>query len=354
MIFKKKNLPYLDFDETFIKLDQTIKDALKSLNSSGLKICVVVDKKNLFKGVLNDGDIRRALLKGKTLDTKIKQIYNKSPLILKENFNKKVALKKLKSKKIDQAPIVNKKKVVGIFNIDKSIFQNLNIPVVIMSGGFGSRLKPLTSKIPKALVRIKKVPMLTIVIDNIKKYGFINFILTTFYKSNLIKDNYRNGKNLDVNISYVREHKPLGTAGSLSLLKNKIKQQYFLLTNCDVLSEINYRSLLDFHIRNKADLTIAVKKYISENNYGQISTKGINVSNIVEKPKNNIIINSGIYVLKTKSLKFLKYNQHKDMNELIMLLIKKKKKVIAFPFYEDWFDLGTKEQLRIFKSYSSQ
>ena len=102
MIFKKKNLPYLDFNETFIKLDQTVKDALKSLNTSGLRLCIVVDKKNLFKGVLNDGDIRRALLIGKTLDTKIKQIYNKRPLILKENFNKKVALKKLKLKKIEQ------------------------------------------------------------------------------------------------------------------------------------------------------------------------------------------------------------------------------------------------------------
>ena len=222
-----------------------------------------------------------------------------------------------------------------------------------MSGGLGSRLKPITSKIPKALVLIKKIPMLSIVIDNIKKYGFINFTLTTFHKSKLIKTYFKNGKDLHVNIDYVRENKPLGTAGSLSLLKKKIKQKNFLLTNCDVLSEINYRSLLDFHIKNKADLTIAVKKYISKNNYGEISTKGIRVSNIIEKPKNDIIINSGIYVLKTKCIKFLKYGEHKDMNELIMLLIKKKKKVIAFPFYENWFDLGTKDQLKIFKNYSN-
>ena len=351
MMYKNKNYS-LDFKKTFIQLDQTIKDALKNLNISGSKLCIVVDKKYLFKGVLNDGDIRRALLKGKTLYTKIKYIYNKNPFVLKENFNKKIALKKLKLKTIDQAPIINKKKVLGVFNIDKSIFQNLDVPVVIMSGGYGLRLKPFTLKVPKALINIKKVPMLSIVIDNIKKFGFKNFILTTFYKSKKIKDFYKNGKNLGVNINYIKENKPLGTAGSLSLLKNKIKQKNFLLTNCDVLSEINYRSLLDFHIKNKADLTIAVKRYVSKNNYGEISIKGIRVKSIVEKPKNDIIINSGIYVLKNKCLKFLKYNQHKDMNELITLLIKNKKKVIAFPFYDDWFDLGTKDQLRIYREHS--
>tara|TARA_B100000989_G_C19362320_1_gene393807 strand:- start:207 stop:683 length:477 start_codon:yes stop_codon:yes gene_type:complete len=157
---------------------------------------------------------------------------------------------------------------------------------------------------------------------------------------------------MNININYINEKKPLGTAGSLSLLKNKIKEKNFLLTNCDVLSEINYKSLLEFHIKNKADLTIAVKKYVTENHYGEVNTKGIKVSNIIEKPKKNIIINSGIYVLKTRCAKILKYNRYMDMNVLITLMIKKKKKVIAFPFYENWFDLGTKEQLKIFKDYS--
>ena len=135
-------------------------------------------------------------------------------------------------------------------------------------------------------------------------------------------------------------------------MNNKIKEKNFLLTNCDVLSEINYKSLLEFHIKNKADLTIAVKKYVTENHYGEVNTKGINVSNIIEKPKKNIIINSGIYVFKTKCIKILKRNHYTDMNVLINQMVKKRKKVIAFPFYENWFDLGTKEQLKIFKNYS--
>ena len=352
MISKNKYLQDNSIRKTFIKLDQTINDALKSLTLSNAKICIVVDKKNNFKGVLNDGDIRRALLKGKNVESKISQVYNKNPIVLKKDFDKKISIKKLKNKDIDQAPIIHKRKVIGIFNRNKLVFQNLKVPVVIMSGGIGSRLRPVTNQIPKALVPIKKTPMLSIVIYNIRKHGFVNFILTTYYKRNLIKNYYKNGNNMNIKINYIDEKKPLGTAGSLSLLSNKIKEKNFLLSNCDVISEINYRSLLEFHIKNKADLTIAVKKYVTENHYGEVNTKGIKVSNIIEKPKKNIIINSGIYVLRKKCVKILERNQYMDMNVLITQMIKKKKKVIAFPFYENWFDLGTKEQLRIFKEYS--
>ena len=349
-----KNIIFLptDLKKTLVNLDQTINYALKSLDSSGSRICIVVDKKNLFKGIVNDGDIRRALLKGKNLETKIAQIYNKKPIIVKENYNKNTVLKNLKKKGVDQAPIIKNKKVIGIFNVKRLITQNLKMSAVIMAGGIGSRLKPLTNKMPKALVTINKVPMLSKVINNLKKYGFFNFILTTYYKSIQIKNYYKRGKFLNINIDYVKEKKPLGTAGSLSLLQNKIKQKNFLLTNCDVISEINYRSLIDFHIKNKADLTMAVKEYTTENQFGEIKLNGIKISKIIEKPKKNIIINSAIYVLKTKCLKHLKYNQYIDMNDFIMQLIKMNKKVIAFPFYENWFDLGTKRQLKIFKNNS--
>ena len=157
---------------------------------------------------------------------------------------------------------------------------------------------------------------------------------------------------MGVKISYTTEKKPLGTAGSLSLLNKKIKDKNFLLTNCDVLSQINYKNLLDFHMNNNADLTIAVKKFVSQSQYGEINLKGIRIQNIIEKPEKNIIINSGIYVIKTNCVNFLKRNKYIDMNEFIIRLIKKRKKVIAFPFYENWFDLGTKEQLKISKNYA--
>ena len=197
-----------------------ISDALKSLINSGTRICIVVDKKNHFKGVLNDGDIRRALLKGKNLETKIQEIYNKKPIIIKKNFSKEISLKRLKEKSVDQAPIIDGKKVVGIFFRDKFLFQNLKTPVVIMSGGLGKRLRPVTSKIPKALVLLKNKPMLSIVIQNIKNFGFNNFILTTFYKHGLIKKYFKNGSDLNIKINYITEKKPHFSA-SLSLISKK-------------------------------------------------------------------------------------------------------------------------------------
>jgi len=192
--------------------------------------------------------------------------------------------------------------------------------------------------------------MMSIVINKIKKYGFKKFIFSTYYKSSLIKKFYKSGKSLNINIKYIRENKPLGTAGSLSLIKNEIKEKNFILTNCDVISDINYKNLLDFHIKNKADLTIAVKKFTTENLYGEISLRGINVSKIVEKPKKNIIINSAIYVLNTKCIKILENNQRINMNDLVTKLLDENKKVIAFPFFENWHDLGTKVDLKGFKN----
>ena len=217
-----------------------------------------------------------------------------------------------------------------------------------MSGGLGKRLRPVTSKIPKALVLLKNKPMLSIVIQNIKNFGFNNFILTTFYKHGLIKKYFKNGSDLNIKINYITEKKPLGTAGSLSLISKKIKNKNFLLTNCDVLSDINYKNLLEYHLNNDADLTVAVKKSITQSQYGEINLKGINIENIVEKPKKDVIINSGIYVVKTNCLRFLKKNKNIDMNELISKLVKNKR-VIAYPFYESWYDLGTKEQFKSFK-----
>ena len=351
MTFKNINYKSLKIKKTYVKLNQKISDALKSLTNSQFKICIVVDKKNYFKGILNDGDIRRALLKGKSLDTKVSEIYNKNPIVLKKNFNKELSLKKLEDKKIDQAPIISKKKVLGIFFKKSFLLDSLSIPVVIMSGGYGKRLRPITTKIPKAMVQIKKKPMLSIVIKNIKNFGFSKFILTTYYKNKLIKNYYKDGKKLNININYITEKNPLGTAGSLSLLKRRIKDKNFLLTNCDVISQINYKKLLEFHLNNHADLTVAIKKQVYKSQYGEVSLKGIRIENISEKPKKDLIINSGIYVMKTSCINSLEYNKHIDMNDFIIKLIKKKKKVIAFPFYENWFDLGTKEQLKISKNY---
>ena len=321
----------LTIKKTNIYLDETISDALKNLSVSKLKICIVIDRKKNFKGVLNDGDIRRALLQGENVNTKIDKIYNKKPFVLKENYNYLLASKQLELRQIDQAPIIKNNRVIGILSNKKILLENLKVPAVIMCGGLGKRLRPLTKQIPKALIKINKIPMLSIVINNLKKYGFNNFIFSTYHKSNLIKKYYKQGESRNIKIRYIREKTPLGTAGSLSLIKKDIKENFFLLTNCDVISDINYGNLINFHKKNNADLTIAAKKLFTENLYGEIKMKEGAVKHIYEKPKKEIIINSAIYVVNTKCINFLDYNRRIDMNEFIMKLIKKKKKSYCLP-----------------------
>lgn len=353
-MISNKNTKYLSFDikKNFIYIGQTINDALKIISFSKFKICLVLNKSNFFKGVLVDGDIRRALLNGKELNSKIDDVFNSRPMIIKEGFIEKDVIDKLEAKNIFYAPLIKKNRVIGLFSSKVLLAENIKIPVVIMCGGLGKRLRPITQKIPKALIKINKIPMLSHVIKKIKNYGFGKFILSTYYKSYLIKKFYQDGKNLGVEIHYSREKTPLGTAGPMSLLKKKIKQKNFIMTNCDVISEINYKNFLDYHIKNNADLTVGVKKIELENAFGKIYVKHSRITNIIEKPKKTVLINAAVYAIRTKCLTNLKYNQKIDMNEFILKLLNSKKKIIAFPFYESWYDLGTKDQLKSYNNYT--
>ena len=341
MTHKNKNFS-LDFKKTFIQLNQTIRDALKSLNISGSKLCIVVDKKYLFKGVLNDGDIRRALLIGKTLDTKIKYIYNKKPFVLRENFNKKKSLKKLKLKKIDQAPIINKKKVLGVFNIDKSIFQNLNVPVVIMSGGYGLRLKPFTNILPKPLIPLNNKPVIDHIIDKFVVSGIKNFYISINKNSHQIMKSYFYQKKNKYKIKFIEEKIPLGTAGSIKYLKKNKKD--FFVTNCDVIFDINFNKLYDFHKKNKYDFTLVVSYEENLLSYGvcRLKKNGL-LKTIEEKPTFSYLANCGLYLMSPKIFKAMpkKINHSLDMNELISLALKKKFRIGTFIVSRNsWHDVG--------------
>ena len=342
----------LNYKKTIIKENSKIKDVIKNINKSELKISIVVNKKKNFVGIINDGDIRRGLISGLNLNSQIKKIINRSPLIVSDNVNEKKIKVKMEKNQIFHVPIINQsKKIVGIYcyePTDKNVkFSNT---VVIMSGGVGSRLRPITYKTPKALVKINNKPLLHYIINNIKSSGFKNFVISTGYKSKKIINYFKNGKKLGVKIQYVKEKKPLGTAGALSLIKNKLKED-FIVTNCDVISHVDYYNLLDFHKKNNAYMTIAAREFESRSDFGEIFSQGINVRNIVEKPVKKTIVNAGIYIFNKKALSDLKYNVRIDINEFIKILLKKRKKIILCPIHERWLDVGTKSSYKTAKNY---
>ena len=343
-----------EFKKASINLNSTINDAIKSLNNSELKIVIVL-KKNKLVGTIVDGDIRRGLLKGLNLNDKISKVLNRKPLTINVNVEKNEAIYLMKEKEIQHMPILDEKKyIVGLYiNPDLMVPVRRNTKFVIMAGGYGKRLLPLTKKRPKALVKIHNKPMVEHIILRAKKSGFYNFILSINYLGNQIKKYFRKQKNFEAKISYIKEKKPLGTAGSLYLLKN-LKDQHVLVTNCDVISDIDYFDVIKYHKFNSADVTMVVKRYETKNPFGVIETKGNNFVSYYEKPVKYENINAGIYVFNVKTFKFLKKEKYKDMNEFFEDLVKLGKKVIVYPVHEMWTDFGTKDNLNNTKKKESK
>ncbi len=337
-----------EIKKTLIKYNCKISDAIKSLNNSGLKIVLVLTKKNKLAGTIVDGDVRRGLLKGINLKDPIIKIMNKNSLTVDLNTREKETIYLMKANLIQHIPAVNKKKEIFGLYLSPDVVSPIkrDTKFIIMAGGKGKRLLPLTKKKPKALIKVYNKPMTEHIIQRAKKFGFFDFVISINYLGNQIKKYFRHGEKLDVRINYIEEHKSLGTAGSLHLLKN-LKDKYVLVTNCDVISEVDYADIIEYHKLNAADVTMVVKRYETKNPFGVIKTKGNNFLSYSEKPVKYENINAGIYVFNVKVFKLLKKEEHKDMNKFFEDLIRLKKKVIVYPVHERWEDFGSKEVLKI-------
>lgn len=336
-----------------IQQTNTISEAIKLLHLCKIKTLIVLDK-NKFIGTITDGDIRRGLLKQISLDSDVLKITNKKSIttfskILDDKFKKKII-----RKKIYCVPIIKKDKNYIDYHyvaqekdnlLKKDNLLNSDTCCVIMAGGKGKRLLPLTKKIPKPLVKIKNKPMIEVIIKKILRDQFNKIYITTNYMAEKI-EKFLMKRKYKLHLNFVREKKEMGTIGSLSKI-NFDKYNHCIVTNSDVLSNFVYSDILNYHKLNNADLTICTyfKKIIS--NYGNLTTKGKMISNIIEKPTYVENISIGIYVIKTKLLKLLKKNTYCDVPDFINLLIKKKKKVMSFPLYENWIDIGNLENLKI-------
>jgi len=338
-------LKLFEIKKTLIKNNCKISDAIKSLNNSRLKIVLVLTKNNKLAGTVVDGDVRRGLLKGINLKDPVIKIMNKNLLTVDLNTKKKEAIYLMKANEIQHIPAVNKKKEIFGLYVSPDVISPVkrDSKFIIMAGGKGKRLLPLTKKKPKALIKVYNKPMTEHIIQRAKKFGFFDFVISINYLGNQIKKYFNHGKKLGVRINYIKEHKPLGTAGSLYLLKN-LKDSYVLVTNCDVISDVDYADVIDYHKFHSADATIVVKRYETRNPFGVIKTKGNNFISYHEKPVKYENINTGIYVFNTKNFKFLKKEKHKDMNEFFVDLVNLGKKIIVYPVYENWTDLGNKKE----------
>ena len=335
--------------ENIIQKNKKISDAIKILNVVKIKTLIVLDKKR-FIGTITDGDIRRGIIKKININSNVLKIANKKSVT---TFNKKLDEKtkiKMIKKKFYCLPIISKnKQYIGCHKISDKTVSSLNndTVIIIMAGGRGKRLDPLTKKIPKPMIKIKNKPMIEHIIEKIIKDNFKKIIITTHYKSELI-ENYFNKKKYSSKIEFINESKPLGTIGGLSSM-NLEKYENCILTNADILSNFKFSDILKYHKLNNADFTITtyIKKVKSE--YGNLSLNGKMIRNIKEKPSHIQNISIGIYAFKTNILKNLERNKYCDVPTLINRILKSKKKVVSFPLHENWLDIGDLQKLKLAK-----
>lgn len=333
-----------NINKILIYNDQKISDAIAKINSSNIKILFVVNKKKKLLGSVSSGDLRRSISQKLNHNSSVEDIMSKKVKYFYEKNEKKIRLKDL-DKDLICYPIVNEKKIIkcGVLAQKTKNTQKNNI-IFLMAGGKGLRLRPLTKNTPKPLLKFKNTPIIEKIILEFKSFGFNNFIISVNYLGSKIIKHLGSGKKLDVNISYIKEKKFLGTAGSLSLLDKKKLNEQIVVANSDLITKIDYDNLLNFHIKNKADLTICAKNKIFEMPYGEIFLKNddISVSTIFEKPIKEHLVNAGVYVINKKVINSLVRNKKIMMNTFIIELLNNKKKVVCYPVYEQWHDIGSK------------
>ena len=326
-----------------------IKDVIKSLNTSSSQVVVIKDIKNKFIGIITDGDLRRSLIEGNTLEDSFSSLINKNPVTVTDHMDNHDVLDLMIKHDIHQIPIVdNTQTITGLHVIDELISKSkLDNTIVIMAGGKGMRLRPYTENCPKPMLLVGDKPMLHHIIDKAKLEGFSNFIITTHYLTHVIENYFKDGSKFGVNISYTHEDKPLGTAGALNLIPKKLIEKPFIVTNGDVMTDIKFFDILKFHNKNNAIATMATRPYQLSHPYGVVEMKGIEIESFQEKPIYHSHINAGVYVLEPDSIALLEAGEHCDMPTLLKKNKSNKRKVVAYPMHEPWIDIGRLEDLNI-------
>ncbi|RSD27913.1 nucleotidyltransferase family protein [Vibrio pectenicida] len=320
----------------------TIKEVVKALDESGIGLVSFVDSENNLVGILTDGDLRRGILNN--LEN-VKDLINFEPIKMASTSSKSEVIASLKYLHRRHMPLVDdNNKFISIFSLDDIDFVSRPNTVVIMAGGLGSRLGKLTKDTPKPMLHVGEQPMLLHLVEQFREQGFRKFILCLNYKKELIQEYFGDGSKFSVDIEYIVEEKRMGTAGALSLIKNKFEQPFFVV-NADVLTNLSFDELLDYHIDKDALATMAVREYCHEVPFGVIKKQGGKIIGIEEKPSISFDVNAGIYVLSPKTIEMIPEDQFYDMPSLFKKMASNGDDCHCFQIRGYWIDIGRKEEL---------
>ncbi len=330
-----------DIINIFIKAEDSIKIAMAAIDRGARGIALIVDDEQRLLGTVTDGDVRRAILRGVSLEEPVKAIMNSHYTFVSPDYSRTFITTIFQTRGIMQIPVLDDEmRVVDIIFyhdfFDDTAKENW---AIIMAGGLGTRLHPLTQEVPKPMLRVGAKPIIETIIDQLKSYGYMNIVLCLNYKADIIRNYFQDGTNFGVNIKYVSERKRLGTAGALKLAREYISKPFFVL-NGDILTKLNFEQFMQFHVNNGNSITIGTKQYEIQIPYGVVDLKDEKVVNLKEKPCSSYFISGGMYCLDPETIDRIPEDEYFDITQLISEYLDAGRKVGSFPITEYWMDIG--------------
>ncbi|MFC2036468.1 nucleotidyltransferase family protein [Chloroflexota bacterium] len=337
-----------DWQAVLLHPDATVRDAIAALERGALGIALIVDRDSRLLGTVTDGDVRRAILRNVSLEAEVGELLVRpegsayaKPITARHGTPDDEILALMHIKSVHQIPLVDAEgQVLGLVTMaDLTRRRDLGIPAVVMVGGFGTRLHPLTETTPKPLLQIGGKPILERIIEGLCRHGICNIWLATHYQAEQIRAYFGDGSQWGTQIRYIHEETPSGTAGALSLLPERFSTP-FLLMNGDLLTRLNYRTLYQYHADVGAVMTVCVKEQGFHLPYGVVEIANGMVQDLSEKPTNRFFVNAGIYVLTPQLLDSIPKNCRYNVTDLVQQLVSEGRKVASFPIQEYWLDIG--------------
>lgn len=334
-----------DWRKTLVSPDGTIRDIVETLSLGGQQVALIVGDDDMLLGMVTDGDVRRGLLAGKTLEDSARAIMNTDFFAAWHDDDDATVLANMREREISQVPLVDDRgRLVGLRTLMgmTTVQPRRDNPVVLMAGGLGQRLRPLTEDCPKPLLSVGGKPLLETILRQFVEHGFHRFYLSVNYRAEMVEEYFGDGSRFGVEIDYLREDEQLGTAGALGLLPEPPREPIFVM-NGDLLTRVDFPGMLDFHRDRGASATMAVRSFEMQVPYGVVEVDNHQIVNLQEKPVHQFFVNAGIYVLSPEAVSIIEKGQYLDMPRLFERLKEQGRPTAAFPIHEYWMDIGRKQ-----------
>ncbi len=336
----------MNLSDICISPHATLRDAMAFIDRNAKGIVLIVDDDRRLLFTVTDGDLRRAVLHNLDLSITVSEWAtsrpehgNRSPLTMLVGTPPTVLVEKMRSEDFRHIPLVDEEgRVVELALLSELVAEELNLSAVIMAGGLGTRLRPLTDDLPKPMLPVGGRPVMERIINQLKDAGIRCANVTTHYKPEKIIDYFGDGHAFGIDLHYVNEDLPLGTGGALGLMATPTET--LLVINGDILTQVDFRVMLNYHREHHAQMTVAVRRYEMQVPYGVIECEGSRVNRLQEKPQISFLVNAGIYLLEPTVFQFIPQGQQFNMTDLIQWLLDAGETVVSFPIHEYWLDIG--------------